>query len=107
MLARIQLWNALCTVAFAIRLPGRETTLLTAHVGAVRGRHSLQRSGLLVSTDVDTAEHEPQQLMETWVLAQSLLACLLAIGPWAVNSPYLPHMHTVRNRSPPSTVIVQ
>lgn len=36
MLARIQLWNALYTVAFAIRLPVRETALLRAHVDTVR-----------------------------------------------------------------------
>lgn len=36
MLARIQLWNALYTVAFAIRLPVRETTRLTARVETVR-----------------------------------------------------------------------
>lgn len=36
MLARIQLWRALYAVAFAVRLPVRETTLLAAPVDTVR-----------------------------------------------------------------------
>lgn len=71
MLARSQLWNALSTVAFAIRLPVRGTAMLTAHIDTSKERTQLAVcSGLLVSTrycqthlQKDIAEHRLQQLL--------------------------------------------